>query len=115
MVATFAWQWCSEYNCDTETWPDAVCRERPFKAMTHPSRHYTGSGLDEDDDGREPWRGYVYEFRNEHDGSYLTVVQAPGDARFLQFQTGNFEFDDASEDGLCSNTKKRGPNDVSIL
>ncbi|KAH7711946.1 hypothetical protein AAVH_20704 [Aphelenchoides avenae] len=116
MVATFTWQWCSGYYCNTKAWPEpvAVCHESPFKAVTHLSPKAAGKDLGKRYYGPEHGRGHVYQFKNIHDGSYLTVVQAVGDGRVLQFQKGRFEFDDASEDGSGSTAKKRRHNDEPL-
>ncbi|KAH7711945.1 hypothetical protein AAVH_20703 [Aphelenchoides avenae] len=118
MVSTFTWEWglgCALASCTDveEDWEIIDCPKpitegyaKAFKDVTHhqrrqldPVKHSIAVGQ---------LSGDVYEFKNEHDGTYLTVAVAKED-RTVQFRKGRFELVEAAVDH--SPDKKRRLSD----
>lgn len=108
MVSTFTWEWglgCACAACEADAnddWdiidcakPIAKGHSKAFEDVTHHRRRQL-----------EPVQyriaigqlsGDVYEFKNEHDGTYLTVAVAKED-NTVQFRKGRFELVEVSAD-----------------
>lgn len=100
MVSTFTWRRSILHyegdNWEWDDWPKPIAKgvTNPFIDVTIERRRRLFAP---DEDGkhfhqnvRGPTNGDVYEFRNEHDGTYLTVVVAE-EQEIVQFRKGRFE------------------------
>ncbi|KAH7699045.1 hypothetical protein AAVH_33852, partial [Aphelenchoides avenae] len=104
MVFTFTWEWGINYEgCN---WvkrndcpkPTAEGHASPFKDVTL-ERRRPQFDLARDVIVIEQLSGDVYEFRNVHDRTYLTVVVSK-EHDIVQFRKGRFELNTATADGL---------------